>query len=98
MPVKSMKANEAVTGPSLQSVNNVFLAAELARLAEDWTRNPYTFGTADLGRYRELCDYFDVDGVSLLHATQNRDAPAQTLDATKILSGTIEGLSKSSSP
>lgn len=94
MPIKKADP-EPLTGPSLQSVNNVFLAAELARLAEDWMNNPYTFGTADLGRYRELCDYFDVDGVSLLHATQNRN-PIEKIDATKILSGTLGEVQKSS--
>lgn len=97
MPIKSTKTTEALTGPSLQSANNVFLAAELARLAEDWARSPYTFGTVDLDRYRELCDYFDVDGVSLLHATQNRDVNREGLPEQTTTMPAFGDIQKSSS-
>lgn len=71
MPIK--KAAEPLSGPSIV-VDDVFKAAELARLAEDWSRDPHLFAEAQLSRYQKLCNYFDVDGTELLFQTQSRDS------------------------
>lgn len=69
MPVKKDPLPPA--GPQLH-IDDVFMVDELLSLAEDWATPGATFEIDHLNRYRELCAYFEVDGVSFLYAVQKR--------------------------
>lgn len=91
MPVG--KKTDSLIGPNIKT-DDVFRIAELARLAEDWGAHGSEFPPALLSRYLELTNYYDVDGVLLLHATQTQLANRVAIDATGIMPAIGDGLSE----
>lgn len=80
MPTKKV---EQFIGPAMK-IDDVFRVAELNILAEDWAQKPHVFEMVQLNRYRELCDYYDVDPAVLLYSVQNRVSRTNATEQTGV--------------